>query len=985
MQLGEDTQITTEKTISGTERKAGARSGTAAGKALGAPQLNTMLQFQGKWRSYQKRVLDRAEEYLKDKRVHIVAAPGSGKTTLGIELIRRLNAPCLILAPSITIRDQWLGRIRDAYLTETEPESASTACKEAKGEAGLLSNSLKNPGIITAITYQALHSSMTRYKGTLKEDGENAPEEKEEDVDFTDFDLIAFLKRNGVRTLCLDEAHHLRSEWWKALEELVKEMPELTVVSLTATPPYDSTPAQWERYVGLCGPIDEEIIVPELVKEGSLCPHQDYVYFNMPTEEEKQAVLKFKAEAAQTAEALLQDGEFAGIIASHAGLAAPEEYADIFLEKTEYLSALLIFLNAKDISFSGRLLRMLGNNGKLPPVTMKWLEVLLQGFLYEDIDSYSCSKAYREDMISRLKAHGLVQKNKVCLVANDSINKLLTTSKGKINSIIEVTKAEYVNLREDLRLLILTDYIKKEYVSAIGNEEKSVNELGVIPIFENIRRAFSGVRTEKNTTARGERVTSGDLRIGVLSGTVVIVPECAKNALEDILKEKNAKGTMKECASGGFYQISVSGTEHTAASIVTELFNQGYIRVLIGTKSLLGEGWDSPCINALVLASFVGSFMLSNQMRGRAIRTMKGNPDKVSNIWHLICMEPELEKEQRNTEKTEKGQENRGTGKTAGNGSSLQENGESQDFSTLRRRFEGFLGLHYEKDVIENRLDRLSYIKPLYTAPLLEKINGQMVMAASDRSFLKKRWDTSLTALNKMEVAAQAGADKAYFKPGLLLAGACLTAAVWAALFFFVFVWGVLPGISGRAERLPGFWTLLLCGADLFFLLKSVKHGRRIYTYSSPGRYMKSIGRCILAALQKYGVIMAKGVSVCVDETEPFMSYIYLMGGSEREKDVFAQCVCEFFGTVEKQRYLLKAQKPVPRLCRYYCVPEIFGKRKEDAAMFRGYVKKYTGNYELIYTKSGEGKKKLLEARVYSVANKGELCTDKKKKVVNGI
>ena len=69
-----------------------------------------ILEFQGSWRSYQKRVLDEAEAYLKDGKVHVVAAPGAGKTTLGIELIRRAGKPCLILSPRIVIRQQWLER-----------------------------------------------------------------------------------------------------------------------------------------------------------------------------------------------------------------------------------------------------------------------------------------------------------------------------------------------------------------------------------------------------------------------------------------------------------------------------------------------------------------------------------------------------------------------------------------------------------------------------------------------------------------------------------------------------------------------------------------------------------------------------------------------------------------------------------------------------------------------------------------------------------
>ena len=78
--------------------------------------------------------------------------------------------------------------------------------------------------------------------------------------------------------------------------------------------------------------------------------------------------------------------------------------------------------------------------------------------------------------------------------------------------------------------------------------------------------------------------------------------------------------------------------------IVGELFNRGEINVLVGTKSLLGEGWDAPCINSLILASFVGSFMLSNQMRGRAIRVNKNQPNKTANIWHLITIEPKPQK-----------------------------------------------------------------------------------------------------------------------------------------------------------------------------------------------------------------------------------------------------------------------------------------------------------------------------------------------------
>ena len=74
-----------------------------------------ILQFKGTWRSYQARVLKNTDRYMSDGKIHIVAAPGSGKTTLGIELIRRMNGKALILAPSITIREQWIARIEEAF------------------------------------------------------------------------------------------------------------------------------------------------------------------------------------------------------------------------------------------------------------------------------------------------------------------------------------------------------------------------------------------------------------------------------------------------------------------------------------------------------------------------------------------------------------------------------------------------------------------------------------------------------------------------------------------------------------------------------------------------------------------------------------------------------------------------------------------------------------------------------------------------------
>ena len=104
---------------------------------------SNILKFKYTWRKYQARVLENTREYVADGKVHIVAAPGSGKTTLGIELIARMKEAALVLAPSITIREQWKERIVDGFLLEgLNPDD-------------YISQDLKNPRAITIATYQA--------------------------------------------------------------------------------------------------------------------------------------------------------------------------------------------------------------------------------------------------------------------------------------------------------------------------------------------------------------------------------------------------------------------------------------------------------------------------------------------------------------------------------------------------------------------------------------------------------------------------------------------------------------------------------------------------------------------------------------------------------------------------------------------------------------------------------------------------------------
>ena len=172
------------------------------------------MTFNATWRDYQARVLDELDQHFDDQRLHVVAAPGAGKTVLGLEIIRRLGRPALVFSPTIAIRDQWEQRLVPLFLDAPPP-------------AATISRDLGNPAELTLTTYQALDS--------LRRAEEIEP-------------LISKLNAQGPLTLVLDEAHHLRREWWKCLTELAHRLEDVRLVALTATPPYDATFAEWSRY-----------------------------------------------------------------------------------------------------------------------------------------------------------------------------------------------------------------------------------------------------------------------------------------------------------------------------------------------------------------------------------------------------------------------------------------------------------------------------------------------------------------------------------------------------------------------------------------------------------------------------------------------------------------------------------------------------------------------------------------------------------------
>src|SRR5688572_673003 len=442
------------------------------------------MQFSGTWRDYQAAVLAEFDASFADKRIHVVAAPGAGKTVLGLEIVRRLGRPALVLAPTLAIREQWAERLCPLFLPA--PPAAREVSRDPLRPAGL-----------TLSTYQSLNS-VHRGKGLAA--------------------IAAALGALGPLTLVLDEAHHLRREWWRTLEELARSLPDLCLVSLTATPPYDVEFVEWQRYETLCGPIDLEIGIPDLVRNGDLCPHQDHVILSQPTEDALALLARHREAIADLQEELRADAGLLDKLAAHPWLTAPDDHVEAILDAPETLSAILVLLASAGRELPRPALELLGvTRGEVPPPSGFWLQVLLDALTGPFARTTALDPLWVESLRNRLHRLGLISGGRVRLHETRAIYRVLAASLAKLDSIAAIAAAETAQLGAALRMVVLSDHLRAGELPQAPGEAFHPARLGVVPIFETLRRA--GVAEEA---------------IGVLSGRLVILPARALPRLHEL-------------------------------------------------------------------------------------------------------------------------------------------------------------------------------------------------------------------------------------------------------------------------------------------------------------------------------------------------------------------------------------------------------------------------------------------------------------------
>lgn len=865
------------------------------------------MRFSGVWRDYQAQVLEAVGDHLADRRLHVVAAPGAGKTVLGLEIVRRLGRPALVFAPTTAIRDQWEQRLVPLFL-------------DRRPDPDEVSRELAAPSQLTLATYQSLDTFR-----------------RSDELDR----LISALDALGPITLVLDEAHHLRREWWSSLERLSGALEDCRIVALTATPPYDASFAEWNRYESLCGPIDLEIGIPELVRNGDLCPHQDHVILSTPTDDALKLIDARRRAISNLQRDLWADQDLLDELQGHPWLVNPKDHADEILEAPEMLSAVLVLLAGAGRKLPRAPLALLGvSTRRIPQPSFFWLEHLLEGLLHRHLASFAIGDAKRKALRQRLHRHGLIEGKRVNLGESRAIFRLMTASLAKLDSIERIAHAERRSLGDDLRMVVLSDHIRADELPAGSSEPFQPAKLGVAPIFEHLRRA--GID-------RGA--------LGILTGSLVVVPRAALPKLEALA----AKAGLDQAAvrvtelpvSCDYARIDLArGSLAQLVQLVTELFAEGDIRILVGTQSLLGEGWDAPCLNSLVLASNTASYMLSNQMRGRAIRIDPRNPAKVSSIWHLATAGGSppglLTKSIDRLNWGHLADDVDGTG----------------DIALLERRFRGFEGIsNGSSSLIESGIGRLG----LDLTRDFQAANLHTLATAADRSGVAAKWATSLGEGDARARVRETAAPN--YSPRFLAWSDTLRALTWAALAAAAYAVG---DELRSSDPDVGASLMTLAGAGALASLPSLaKAARLIWRNGSIEGNLKQVGRVVIDALSHAGLI---------GEAEASIAQIDIRTSVDGRKDIglrrisraaereVMKAISEVLGPIQNPRYMLVRQSWLGprRRTDYHAVPTALGAKGASAEHFARLWSRHVGSSRLVFTRTPQGRRALLRARAKS-------------------
>ncbi len=566
------------------------------------------------------------------RHTHIVAPPGSGKTVMGLEMARRLGAPAVVLCPTAAIREQWVrgdsgvplhAHTYQAICRTEDPDGALRAAAEARWAA---EQAAAGTGAGTASRRR--EAELARITAAIKREVAAAGGAADL-LPAPARERIAALRDAGVRTVILDECHHLVSLWGHLVRAAVDALgPDVHMIGLTATSPDEMTADEAALYHALLGDVDFETPTPAVVRDGFLAPYQELALFTTPLDSELAWLEERHARFAELLDRLMEVGEdelafplWVSNRLRHRGAGEAEvSVRELLRRQPDLVRAGLRYVHAAGLPAPPGAPR--GEGFREPPTMEDWI-VLISDYALRCLRAHPGAEADRrlDELATGLADLGYALTRTGIRAGRTDIDRVLVHSSAKAILACRALAAELDARAGGLRAVVLCDSERPPKRPEGSPLELGGGGRGVVAAIG----ADAGLAVTRPLLVTGESLAcaAGDAA-----------------ALRAELRARGVAGTVSEPVDG---LADVEGVADRVG-VASALLGDGWTRCVVATRALLGEGWDAPAVNCLVDLTSVAASIATRQMRGRSLRLDPADPAKIASNWDIVCVAPQLER-----------------------------------------------------------------------------------------------------------------------------------------------------------------------------------------------------------------------------------------------------------------------------------------------------------------------------------------------------
>jgi superfamily II DNA or RNA helicase len=628
-------------------------------------QLQAVAAIQAGWSGGRRRAL-------------AVLPPGAGKTIVGLQAAASLARPTVILSPNAAIAGQWVA------------EANRLAGGTWGGRSPTTARDRQLAADITSLTYQAV----AHFDSDAEVDESGAAiDGHEARLSEGAREFFARLAGLGEAVLILDECHHLVQVWGELLDEMLADLPQVTVLGLTATPAGALSASQAALTTRLLGVEVFTVSAPALVRQGYLAPYAEFGWFCEPTSQERDWLLADSERFAELQADLMSNGfastDFLPWLDVFTSRLSRAEWRTIELEQPDLATAIMRFCH-DDLARApqGAASREERRQSARPQDWALVIGAFVQEVLRESSDPRDLLALERLRLA--LPSVGFRLTRLGVQRGRSPVDRVLARSEAKTRAVVEIIAAEAMSLTDRLRGLVITDH-ERATATLPGRL------VGVIPVEAgSARLVVANLAADSRLSGRG---------IALVSGATVAGNEVAARAV------MSARPDLTASRDGDLTYLTGPWTTRQWVPLLTRMFEQGEISVLVGTRALLGEGWDARSVSTVVDLSTATTPTSVVQTRGRALRVDPLWPDKVAHTWSVTCVS-----------------ESHGRGWV--------------DFERLVRKHASYLALNQEGQVVTG-LSHLDAALTPFAPPSavdFDAVNARMLARSEDRRGTRERW-----------------------------------------------------------------------------------------------------------------------------------------------------------------------------------------------------------------------------------------------------